>query len=93
MVCRPSLEPDVLALLETNFAVNHMRSCVISAFAVIDTAVGAYIVPQLDFGLLRGHFHQSDFLVGSAAVLGSEWKYSGLTESAKQYIQRAGFVH
>lgn len=93
MVYQPSLEHDLLAVLKANLTIDHMRSCVISGFTITDPAFGARIMPELDFGLLRDHFHQSDFLVGSATAPASDHQYGGLKESAKQNLQRARRVH
>jgi len=62
----PALEFYLLALLKANFTINHVRSGVIPRFIITEPALRACILPKLNFGLFRNHFHPH-YLLGYPA--------------------------
>jgi len=79
MVCGPALEFHLLAVLEADLAINHVRGGVVSRFAVTNPALRACIVPKLNFGLFGDEFHGFILSCVHGAKLGC--RYMGLTQS------------
>jgi len=93
MVCGPTLEGHLLALLEANLAIDHVCGGVVSGVAIIDPALRASIVPKLNFSLFGGQFHRL-YLLGCSAN-GTELErllYGIPSESAKQELHSSEHV-
>jgi hypothetical protein len=94
MVCGPTLEDHLLALLKANLAIDHVCGGVVSSVAITDPALRACIVPKLNFSLFGDQFHRL-YLLGCPAI-GTELErslYGIPSESAKQDLDSSGHVH
>ncbi len=87
MVCGPALEFNLMSVLKADLAVDHVRSGVISSFAIANPTLRACIMPELNFGLSGYQFHKIGLLGWPAHGAKREPSIYGFrSESTKQGV-------
>jgi hypothetical protein len=87
VVRRPAFEFNLLAILQADLAIDHVRGGVISSFAITNPALRAGVMPELNLGLFSDQFHKLNLLGWAAHGAKREPSIYGIRlESAKQDV-------